>query len=264
MTSSHTSFPDTARANGHLYNKVLYETATHYMDSSVLIAVPKKFDAGKKIDMIFWFHGWFNNIDSAALRFELLDQFASSRSNAIFVLVETTKNAPDSYGGKLEYDNTFKELVADIEGKLEKEKVISRKAEPGNIILGGHSGAYRVMAYILQKGNMPVQEVILFDALYGQTDKYLDWIHSDTSHRFIDIYTNGGGTDGESKEILKQLIQSNLSVDTIEEKELAPQQLQKQKILFIHSLHEHNDIINDPDNLQLFLENSTFLKRLRK
>ena len=263
ITSSHTSFPDTARAAGHIYNKVLYDVATHYMDSSVLIAVPKNFDAGKKVDMIFWFHGWSNNIDSASVRFHLLDQFAASLSNSIFVLAETTKNAPDSYGGKLEYDNTFKELVADIEEKLKKEKIIPGKTETGNIILAGHSGAYRVMAYILQKGNVPVQEVILFDALYGQTDKYLDWIHLDSSYRFIDIYTNGGGTDGESKEMLKQLIQSNVSVDTIEEKDLNSQLLQKQKILFIHSLHEHNDIINAPDNLQLFLENSPFLKRLR-
>jgi predicted esterase len=264
ITSSHTSFPDTARANGHTYNKVLYDAATHYMDSSVLIIAPKKLNANKKVDLIFWFHGWGNNIDTAASHFELIEQFAASRLNAVLVLAETTKDAPDSYGGKLEYNNTFKELVADVIQELKKEKVVSKKCEPGKIILAGHSGAYRVMAFILANGNMPVQEVILFDALYAQTDKFLNWIRSDKSHRFINIYTDGGGTDGESKEMVKELIKANINADSIEEKELTQQLVLTQRILFIHSLHKHNDIINDPDNFRLFLENTSFLKKLKE
>ena len=262
-TSSYTSFPDTARVKGHIYNKVLYDAATHYMDSSVMIVVPKKLHAAKKVDLIFWFHGWGNNIDSAAVHYGLLKQFAASQLNAILVFAETTKDAPDSYGGKLEYENTFKGLVNDVIQKLKKEKTISKKSEPGNIILAGHSGAYRVMAYILQNGNMPVQEVILFDALYSETDKYLNWLHQYNNHRFIDIYTDSGGTDDESREMIKRLSKLNMNVDSIEEKELTPQLLTKQKIIFIHSLHKHNDIISDPDNFQLFLENTTFLKKIK-
>jgi predicted esterase len=264
ITSSHTSFPDTARTKGHTYNKVLYDAATHYMDSSVLIVAPKKLKANKKVDLIFWFHGWGNDIDSAAKRFKLIKQFEASNLNAVFVLPETTKDAPDSYGGKLEYDNMFKELVADIIQKLIKEKTVAKNCLPGKILLAGHSGAYRVMAFILAKGNMPVQEVILFDALYSQTDKFMNWINSDNSHRFIDIYTNGGGTDEESKQMVKLLNKQNISVDTIEENDLTAQLLTARRIIFIHSLHLHNDIINDPDNFQFFLENTTFLKKIRR
>ncbi|MFI5133676.1 MAG: hypothetical protein ACHQEB_05035, partial [Chitinophagales bacterium] len=264
ITSSYTSFPDTARANGHTYNKVLYDAATHYMDSSVLIITPKNLDANKKVDLIFWFHGWSNNIDSAAQRYGLIKQFAASKLNAVLVLAETTKNAPDSYGGKLEYNNTFKELVADVMQELKKEKAVSKKCEPGNILLAGHSGAYRVMAYILQNGNLPVQEVILFDALYSETDKFMNWLQSDKSHRFVDLFTNGGGTDGESREMEKRLIKLNMGIDTIEEKDLKAQLVLADKVLFVHSLHEHNDIINNPNNFQLFLENTSFLKKLKE
>ena len=264
ITSSYTSFPDTAREKGHTYNKVFYDAATHYMDSSVLIIAPKKLSANKRVDLVFWFHGWGNNIDSAAMRYELKAQFAASKLNAVLVLAETAKNASDSYGGKLEYNNTFRDLVEDIMQKLKKENAVSKRSEPGNIILAGHSGAYRVMAFILQNGNMPVQEVLLFDALYGQTNKYMNWIKLDNSHRFIDIYTDGGGTDLESKEMAKQLISLNISADMIEEKELTPQLVLTKKILFIHSLHRHNNVINNPDNFQLFLENTSFLKRLKE
>jgi hypothetical protein len=106
--------------------------------------------------------------------------------------------------------------------------------------------------------------VILFDALYSQTDKFLNWIQSDNSHRFINIYTDGGGTDEESKEMAKQLLRLNMNADTIEEKQLTQQLVLSQKIIFIHSLHKHNDIINNPDNFQLFLENTSFLKKLKE
>ncbi len=264
ITSSHTSFPDTARSKGHLYNKVLYKAADHYTDSSVLLIVPKKLHARKKVDLVFWFHGWYNNIDSAIKRFDLIKQFTASKSNAVLVLAETAKNAPDSYGGKLEYNNTFKELVSDVMQKLKTENAVTEKCEAGKILLAGHSGAYRVMAFILANGNMPVQEIILFDALYSQTDKYMNWIQADSNHRFINIYTDGGGTDGESREMAKQLLNKKIDTDTLEEKELTPQRVSANKIIFIHSLHKHNDIINNPDNFRLFLENTSWLKKLKE
>lgn len=264
ITSAYTSFPDTARAKGHIYKNVLYNAAEHYKDSSVIIITPKNLDAGKKVDIIFWFHGWENNIDSAVVRYKLAKQFAASKVNAVLVLAETTKDAPDSYGGKLEQEGVFKNLVNDVLNKLKIEKTISKKCEPGNIILAGHSGAYRVMAYILQMGNMPVKKVILFDALYAERNKFLNWIQSDTGNSFVNIYTNGGGTDGESKEMVKELMKVNITTDTLEEKDITPELLQKDRIVFIHSLNKHNDIINDPDNFQLFIENTLFFKKIKK
>ena len=264
ITSTHTSFPDTGRANGHTYKNILYKAADHYSDSSVLIITPKKLAAAKTVDIIFWFHGWGNNIDSANKRFELAKQFASSNMNAILVLSETTKDAPDSYGGKLEQSGVFKSLVNDVIITLKREKIISRKTTPGNILLAGHSGAYRVMAHIVKYGDQPIQEVILFDALYGQTDKFMNWILSDIENRFINIYTDEGGTDMESKEMVKQLLQKNIIPDTLEEKEITPSLLQKDRIIFIHSLKKHNDIINNPDNFELFIRNSAILNKLKK
>jgi hypothetical protein len=260
ITSSHTSFPDTARVNGHEYHNVLYDAATHYGDSSVLIIVPPKFDATKKTDLIFWFHGWGNNIDSAAVRYDLINQFVNSKINAILVLAETAKDAPDSYGGKLERPNEFKELVGDVMLKLAKEKVINKKYTIGEVVLAGHSGAYRVMAYILENGNVLVNEVILYDALYAETDKFINWIKKDTAHRFINVYTNGGGTDVESKNMVKQLTNENIDSYILEEQQLTPGVLQQHKIVIIHSLREHNDIIQRPDNFTLFIENSVLQK----
>ncbi len=263
ITSSHTSFPDTGRMKGHLYNDVLYNTADHYSDSSVIIITPKNFIAKKKVDMIFWFHGWNNNIDSALVRYGLSRQFAESGTNAVLVLAETAKDAPDSYGGKLEQENTFSKLVADVLQKLVSMHIISAKDSIGNVILAGHSGAYRVMANILQNGNVPVNEVILFDALYADTDKFLTWLTAGNDHRFINIYTNDGGTFDETKDMMRQVKNLNVPADSLEEAGVTPGIIQNNKVIFIHTLHAHNDIIQHPDNFKLFIENTPFLKKLK-
>ncbi len=261
ITSSHTSFPDTGRLNGHLYNDSLYTTANDYSDSSVIIITPKNFIAKKKVDLIFWFHGWNNNIDSALVRYGLSRQFAESGINAVLVLAETAKDAPDSYGGKLEQQNMFRKLADDVLQKLVGMHVISARDPIGNVILAGHSGAYRIIANILQNGNVPVNEVILFDALYADTDKFLKWLSTDSDHRFINLYTNNGGTYDETKAMMQQVKNLNLHADSLEETDVTPSILQNNKIIFIHTLHAHNDIIQHPDNFKLFIDASPFLKK---
>ncbi len=102
MSSSYTSFPDTGRANGHVYDGVLYDAKNHYSDSSVIMVIPPGFIPTDKTDFVFWFHGWRNSIDSSLEIFHISDQFVAAGKNAILVLAETAKNAPDTYGGKLQ------------------------------------------------------------------------------------------------------------------------------------------------------------------
>jgi hypothetical protein len=264
FTSSHTSFPDSARENGNLYDSVLYDAASHYHDSSVMIIVPNDLKANDKVDMIFWFHGWRNNIDTAAQFYKLTDQFIASKRNAVLVLAETAKDAPDSYGGKLEWKGMFKELVSDILLQLKNQKYISPKCKAGNIVLAGHSGAYRVIAYILQNGQMHVSEVFLFDALYSEIDKFSDWIKEDNSHHFIHWFTNhGGGTDEMTDTMMSQLQSEKIAFGKTEESLTDPKVIKGNRILLVHSAREHNDIINNPDNFQLLLENSSVLKKIK-
>jgi len=260
FTSSHTAFPDTSRRNGHLYDSVLYTAADHYDDSSVLLIIPKQVKSSRKIDLIFWFHGWRNNIDTAAEFYKLTRQFVASKRNAVLVLAETAKNAPDSYGGKLEEPGEFKALVYDVMYELKINHLVQDRVEPGNIVLAGHSGAFRVIAYILQNGQMPVQEVFLFDALYSQLDKYENWLDQSGSHHFIHWYTNqGGGTDEMSDTMMLQLKVHHNDFALTEELTVKPEIIKNNRILFVHSSREHNVIINDPDDFRLLLENSFVL-----
>jgi len=264
IQSSHTSFPDTGRAKGHKYDSVLYTAADHYRDSTVLIIAPKNLDANKTVDLVFWFHGWRNNVDNTAVFYHLTEQFIASHRNAVLVLAETAKDSPDSYGGKLENPGVFKALVGDVLTGLKAQKLIPENCTTGHILIGGHSGAYRVMAYIIQNGQMPIDEAMLFDALYAETDKFMAWIKADSTHRFIDLYTDHGGTDGETHAMVKLLNEQHIPYIETEESQLTPQQLQANRLVYIHSLHEHNNIVNSPDNFRLFLENEPFLGKVKK
>jgi hypothetical protein len=261
--SSHTSFPDTGRAKGHIYDSVLYTAKEHYNDSTVLIIAPKNLDAKKTVDLVFWFHGWRNNVDTAAAYYELTKQFIASRRNAVLVLAETARNSPDSYGGKLERPGDFKALVADVLEGLKAQKLIPRNCVSGHILLGGHSGAYEVMAMIIKNGGMPIDEAMLFDSLYGKTEIFMDWIKADKQHRFIHLYTDTGyGPKEESERMNKLLDSDKISYFMVEEKELKPEMYDKYPLIYVHSLKQHNDIVN-PDNFRLMLENTPFLKETK-
>jgi hypothetical protein len=82
ITSAHTSFPGTGRTKGYRYDDLLYSTAEHYYDSSVLIVVPSQLKVKMSVDIVCWFHGWKNNIDSALAHYELARQFLASHQNA--------------------------------------------------------------------------------------------------------------------------------------------------------------------------------------
>jgi len=263
IKSDHTSFPDTARANGRLYDYKLFSAEEHYSDNSVLIIAPKNLDVSKTIDLVFWFHGWHNNIDNAAAYYELTKQFIASKRNAVLVLPETARDAPDSYGGKLENRGVFRALVVDVMKGLTKQHVIPVKCVPGHILLGGHSGAYRVMAQIIANGQINIDEAMLFDSLYGETDKFMTWIKADNSHRFIHLFTNNGGTFDESHAMVKQLAAAGIKYNEVEESAFSPAELMNNRILFIHSLKEHNDVVNQ-NNFKLMLENEPFLKSVKE
>jgi len=252
--------------NGYTNDQQFFDYPGHYNDSSVLLVVPEWFHPENgKADLIFWFHGWHNNIDTALRYYHLDSQFIASRKNAVLVLAEAAKNAADSYGGKLELEGQFSKLVQDVLSSLVKNKRIVRDCGVGNVLLAGHSGAYRVIAYILQNGGVQVQEVDLFDALYSEKDKFMDWMNIDSSHRFINMYTNkGGGTDEVSIGMIKDLKERGVSTVLLEEDQLNPRSLRVNKTIFIHSKREHNEIIFNPDNFLLLLESSPFLKTIKQ
>jgi hypothetical protein len=250
-------FPDTARAAGHQYQGNQFPAALHYNDASVLVHVPAHFKPSKPFELVFWFHGWYNHIDSATAHFHLLEQFDASGRNAVFVFPEGPKNAPDSYGGKLEQPGVFDGLVQEVLTSLQREKVLKKKQLPLTtdlaITLAGHSGAYRVISKIIAYTN--IEEVLLFDALYGGNENYMKWMAASEKHRLINIYTKDGGTLENSLLVAMELKNKwNLNPVLVDEKDLTNLHLINHRILFIDSHQQHNEVITYQNNLERYLK----------
>ena len=243
-TSSNSMFPHPQRATGHQYHDSLYSFEEHYNDSSVAVFIPPGFRQTSSVDLVFYFHGWGNNIHKSLEKFRLLEQFSASHKNAILIFPEGPKNAPDSFGGKLEEPDIFRELVNEILTLLHNEHKLSSRVS-GNIILAGHSGAYRVIASILDQGGLSanVTEVYLFDALYGQQEKYLDWLKQNDG-RLVNIITPDGGTHDNSLILLKDMTDLGIPVQKYSKNDISVEQLTKARAISIFTTLEHSAVID--------------------
>lgn len=252
---NNTPFPHELRENGHSYKGGKFNAEDHYSDKSVIVFVPNYFSLNDSIDIVYYFHGWRNNIDSTLVKFNLLEQFYKSNKNAILVLPEAAKDAPDSFGGKLEGKNTFKYLTEEIIDKLNSQ--YNKKLKVGDISLAGHSGAYRVIAYIIHHGGLTnnIGAVYLFDGLYADVDKYSFWINN-YKGRFINIYTPNGGTKSESEELYVNLEKAGAEIKMQINDDFSSDDIRTPRIIFIKSKLRHNDVIHTKNQFQKFLESS--------
>ncbi|MFH1213803.1 MAG: hypothetical protein V1681_06925 [Candidatus Neomarinimicrobiota bacterium] len=250
-------FPHPARDNGYTYNGQFFPKARHYDNNTVAVFFPTQLALGETVDFVVYFHGWWNNLDSVLRTFKIVDQFIETKKNAVLVIPQGPRNAPDSFGGQLEEQDGFKKMLDEIADILFHISLTETR-QVGNIILAGHSGAYRVMSFILLRGGYTdrIKEVYLFDALYGQTEKYAYWLdHS--KGKLIDIYTPEGGTKYESENLMADLTAWKIPFLSVGETALTSEQLRDNRIIFISSQQEHNAVVSQTENFRRFLEASS-------
>lgn len=250
-------FPHPARAEGHKYKDKAYPAKEHYSDSTVAIFIPKGFRESDRIDLVIHFHGWNNTVAGTLSGYKLVEQFIASGKNVILVVPEGPHNAPDSFGGKLEDPDGFKKFVDELSATLKQRHVFQKSFSIGNIILSGHSGGYRVMSAIVDRGGMSanVREVWLFDALYAESEKFLAW--ADREHgRLLNIYTDHGGTKDDSEAMMELLKKRGTSFLATEESKVTPEELKTNKFIFIHTDLAHNDVLEKRKEFTLYLKTS--------
>lgn len=242
LTSPHAPFPAESRKNGHEYNTKKYSAEKHYADSSVAVFVPKYFKHQSEVDVVVYFHGWYNHVDSVLQTFMLIEQLYQSGKNAILVIPQMPKDAPDSNGGKLETQNGLSNLLSDVLGQLNKRNDL-KTSKLGNVVLAAHSGGYRTMSYILLRGGLEIKEVYLFDGLYAGMEKFAVWLLQ-TKGRMVNFYADDGGTKTASLDFIDCLNAWKIPYSNIEEMKITLAEMEKHRILFIHTTATHNDVVH--------------------
>jgi hypothetical protein len=261
MQLSSAPFPHAARRNGYRHEDLYYPPEQHYSDSSVKVFVPSGFSPGSSVDLVFFFHGWYSSIDEAEKAFQLSRQFAESGVNALLVLPETARRAPDSFGGNLEEPGGFARLVAELLEELRAERVIVR-AKPGRIVLAGHSGAYRLVSRVLLWGGLAenIHEVYLFDALYDFEELFAGWIQAG-GHRFVALSAAGSQTWAVADRLIGLLREAGVRVAVATDEPRQDLATLASRVVFLRSRYDHYGVVSAADQFGRILRASSRLAR---
>lgn len=258
-------FPHPKRADGHRYKGQLFSAKEHYSDSSVAIFIPKGFRETGKVDFIVHFHGWGSHVEAVLDHYRLIEQLVASNRNAVLVVPQGPRDAPDSFGGKLEDPDGFKRFMADVADTLRHKSALKKKDfAVGQIVLSGHSGGFEVIAAILDHGGLTeqIREVWLFDALYAQTPRFLAWIDRKQG-RFIDIYTEHGGTKKETEQLMATLKKRGTAFLSGKESETKNSALRSNRLVFLYSDLPHDEVVFKRQQFCNYLKTSCFTSMAR-
>jgi hypothetical protein len=175
-----------------------------YTDSTVFVFVPRHYRApdDQRLDAVVHFHGHNTTAERTLAAHALREQLYDSKQNAILVVPQGAVLAAESGVGKLAKAGGLRRLMNEIGHVLampEAQNALdraatSRDAVPGTLCLSAHSGGYTSVASAITHGGLPVHEVYLFDALYGELVTYRDWVLSAkdargrSRHKLVSFY----------------------------------------------------------------------------
>lgn len=175
--------------------RILWEDET-YNDRRVLLHIPKGFDARRPSVMVVFYHGHGATLgDDVFRRQQVPAQLTMGGANAVLVAPQLAVNAADSSIGKLWQPGAFARLLGEASRELAKlhgDPKTHRTFATMPVVIVAYSGGYVAAAWSVHHGgvNRRIRGVVLFDALYGEMDKFADWIVKDRSRLFVSAYTS--------------------------------------------------------------------------
>jgi hypothetical protein len=195
----------------------VYWEDTTYNDRHVLLAASSDFDARSAGDLVLFFHG-----NEATLSRDVVDrqqaprQLAQSGLNGVLVAPQLAVDARDSSAGRFWKPGALAEFLDEADTRL-------AASYPGTsrgtfrrmpVIIVAYSGGYLPAAFALAQGGAGdrVRGVILLDALYGEEDKFADWIAREHSRAFF-VSAYSKSTHDQNEAFRQRLLQAGVSSD---------------------------------------------------
>jgi hypothetical protein len=195
---------------------VLWEDRT-FSDSRVLMHMPQGFDVRRPGVIIVFLHGNRANIkDDVLHRQRVAEQVAASRINGVLIAPQLAVNASDSSAGKFWEPFGFSKFLGEAASHLAKLRGDRKSATTFAtmpVIVVAYSGGYVPAAWSLAKGGVErrIIGVVLLDALYGEGQKYADFIQRRRNAFFISSYTSS--TQRGNEALRQTLISREVAVE---------------------------------------------------
>jgi hypothetical protein len=242
-------------------------------DATVLAFVSHRYRAEEdgKVAMVVHFHGLNSDVDQAVEKHQLREQLHDSKQNAILLVPELAAHTTSPAAGKLEVDGGFGRLVTDALATLNLSSArhalgdarLPPHPQVGSVCISAHSGGYHAAAASITQGQIGVQEVYLFDALYADVEPFKKWVLAGKGksmryrHKLVSYYT-AGTTEANTRALFAELAKSGVkTVDEIVEGTLSREQLTLAEAVSIKTQLSHGACTSDLNSLRDCLFAST-------
>jgi len=252
-----------------------------YHDPTVIAFVPRHFRASRDgaVGVVVHFHGHMTTAERAITAHQLREQLYDSKQNAILLVPEIAVLAADSAAGKLETPGEFGRMIEEALRTLDAPEVrnaLGIAALPpagagsiGRVCVSAHSGGYHPAALALKHGGVPVREVYLFDALYGDVDVFRDWVIAgrgkamSARHKLVSYYT-AGTTETNTHKLWNELDQAGVAVAAESvEGTLSREELVHAEAVSIRTSLAHGKVTSELNGLRDCLYASALRRNLR-
>src|SRR5262245_39818120 len=173
--------------------RVLWEDET-FSDQRVLVHIPQGFDLKRPGLIIVFFHGHGAAVARDVRdRQRIAEQISASNANAVLVAPQMAVKAADSSAGIFWEQGLFAQFLNEAAEQLGLMSGIpgaTRIFDRMPVLLVSYSGGYLATAWCVYHGgaNNRVRGVVLLDSLYGELDKFENWITTNRNAFFVSAY----------------------------------------------------------------------------
>lgn len=173
---------------------VYWEDAT-YSDRRVLLYIPAGFDPALPGVMLVFLHGNQSTLErDVVLRQQVPRQVAQSGLNAVLVAPQLAVDALDSTAGRFHEAGHFRSFIEEAAKRLARlhgERRAAKAIDALPVVIVAYSGGYYPAAWVLHQGGLGdrLRGVVILDGLYGDLDKFADWIASNQAAFFLSAHS---------------------------------------------------------------------------
>ncbi|MBT9288287.1 hypothetical protein KL771_02420 [Hyphomicrobiaceae bacterium 22] len=175
---------------------VYFEDQT-YSDSNVLLSIPRGYDPSRPTLIVLYLHG-----NEAKLERDVRDrqrvprQVAESGLNAVLVAPQFAVNALDSSAGKFWQPGHFAKFLQEAAAELARlrgDPPLAETLARSPVLIVAYSGGYLPAIYAMSVGDASerIHGVVLLDALFGEEDRFAEWLPRRGRAFFFSAYSSG-------------------------------------------------------------------------
>ena len=182
------------------------------------VLTPKGYDA-RTAGVVFYVHGYYDDVDEAWEEHRLQAQLEASGRNALFVAVEAPTGETEDVRWK-----SLRALLAEL-------KAQGVEVPKGPKVVLAHSGGFRTVRHWLSEGLL--DSVVLLDGLYNAEDQFAAWAEKKQAPASL-VFVAAGTTERTEK-----LVSGRDDVHEATTLDVSPQK----RIVFVRSELGHMEIV---------------------